>query len=64
MKEFVSLWCEWDCGQDIVVFTSKDKAKAWLKDMLGTDLEEMNFKNIDDIFDSGLAGFMVTYLIA
>jgi hypothetical protein len=48
MKEVVRVWCEYDVGQDEVVFASHDAATQWIntnpyltKENIGEDTESL-----------------------
>ncbi|AXN57940.1 hypothetical protein [Acinetobacter phage ABPH49] len=57
----VSVFCEWDIGQENLVFNSKEEAKQWLID--NTNLEECyeegleGVEAVDDLIGAGLVGF-------
>lgn len=53
----VKLWTEWDFGQDYFVFTSEEKAKAWLWEAMQDQLDQFSFTTPDCIFNEGFAGF-------
>jgi hypothetical protein len=57
------LWCEWDCGQDELLFNSEEDAKLFLKLYFHEEskaeghnvLYSMDFHSVDEIFEQGLA---------
>ena len=69
MKHYLKLWCEWDYGQDSVIFTEESVAKNWLyariievngKEFFAdSDLED----DEESLFDEGLASFEFVTLI-
>jgi hypothetical protein len=69
MKHFIRLWCEWDYGQDEVIFESETEATIWLKKAVdnvdGIDYFEDHVlgEDFENIFEMGLAGFRIIKLI-
>ena len=65
MKHYLKLWCEWDYGQDSVIFTEESVAKNWLYVNMGgrEELDEIGFGSVEEIFDEYLAGFNIISLI-
>jgi len=59
MKTMIKLWCEWDFGQDSFIFSNEEKAKAYLEKAMGEELKGLDFNNIDQVFEEGLAGYEV-----
>jgi hypothetical protein len=69
MKTYFRLWCEWDYGQETVIFTEERVAKNWLY----ARIIEVNGKEFfadsdieddeDFLFDEGLAGLEFVTLI-
>lgn len=62
---YIKLWCEWDYGQDAVIFSNESVAKNWLCASMGghDELTEMGFGSVEGVFDEGLAGFNIISLI-
>ena len=65
---YLKVWCEYDYGQDELIFKSEKKAKAWLEAAIteidGIDWIEAEFGSIEQFFgDTGLAGFTIVTLI-
>ena len=58
MKTYLKLWCEWDFGEDYILFESEEDGKAWLEKEMG-DLAEMDFENIEQVFKKQCAGFNI-----
>ena len=61
-KKMFSLWCEWDIGQENVIFASREAAFRWAT-------EALEFYGVDgdpkDLLQQGLIGFStVTYIDA
>jgi hypothetical protein len=58
------IWCEWDCGQEDCIFTTKAKALAWLKSnasfLEAVEQEEVPFSEF--VKNSGLVGFTKLYV--
>jgi hypothetical protein len=56
--KFLTLWCEYDYGQEGFVFLSEEDAKRWLdgeiRDVEGP--EGIDGDHADDLFGAGLAG--------
>lgn len=56
-----SVWCEWDIGQEDLIFHNKDDAVRWceknihLKDII--ELDENGYADVDEIIGEGLLGF-------
>ncbi len=50
MKCF-KIWCEWDFGQDEMIFTSEEKARDWISRNFYDGYISMTVK---DAFDDGL----------
>lgn len=51
------VWLEWDLGQDTVVFTSREKAEAWINDAILADeygLADEFPQGFQDVYDTGL----------
>jgi hypothetical protein len=61
MKTYLRLWCEWDYGQETVIFTEERVAKNWLYARIievdGEDffIEQEWENDPDAIFDEGFA---------
>lgn len=54
IKEVHKVWCEWDIGQEYVVFLTLDKAIEWALESLDkSDIDD----NFEDLLDQGLIGF-------
>lgn len=50
------VWLEWDLGQDNIIFTTKEKAKRWL-DQVITDDDSLNKdfpEGFTDVYNHGL----------
>lgn len=66
--EFYTLWCEWDYGQNVLLFTEKSHGKIWLEEQMRENNEEWFAEEwpngIQDVFDEGLAGFEVARVFA
>jgi hypothetical protein len=72
-RKFLKLWCEWDYGQDSVIFEDENVAKDWLGKQIASErtdgilskaLEELGFpEGLEEIFDGGLACFSLVELI-
>lgn len=54
-KKAFKVWCEWNIGQENLVFLSKTKANEWLgsNENLSEILEDDD-RSIDDLFEQGL----------
>ena len=66
MKTVYRIYCEWDIGNEDIVFTTEAKAKKWCEE--NESLTEMcgpgqDFESLDEIFDAGLLGFRDVDLI-
>ena len=60
----IRLWCEWDLGQDSLIFTNEDKAIDWLQKALQVhEYLFEDFENATAIIDEGLAGFHILTVI-
>jgi len=66
-RTFLKMWCEWDYGQDDVLFVTEDCGKRWLERQIirvdGSWPRDIFGENIQTIFDEGLAGFSVVTLV-
>lgn len=66
--EFYTLWCEWDYGQQNMLFVKKEHGRIWLEQEMKMENEEWfaeEFPNgVQDVFDEGLAGFEVARVFA
>jgi hypothetical protein len=51
------LWIEWDFGQDDFIFKTKEDAKHWFRENVNLDDLGDEFRNHQQIFDEGYAGF-------
>lgn len=53
----LSIWCEWDVGQEHYVFKTKEAAMKWLENnnYIKEILEEES--TLDELFDDGLIGY-------
>lgn len=65
MDSVYKLWCEWDVGQDGVVFASTHAAKQWVEfnDHLLEMVENGDIESIDDLYDAGLVSISPLELI-
>ena len=57
-----SLWCEWDLGQEYIIFSSQEKGREWLAKEIAQDEYLSDEYDVDRIFNLGLAGFTVVAL--
>lgn len=66
MKTFVALWCEWDFGQEGIVFECESDAEKWLWEQMpvvdGGCVNYFGWTKSSDIFDEGGAGFRLVTL--
>ena len=68
MKTFIGLWCEYDYGQDSMIFNNEDEAEKWLwEQMVAIDGEEhlreyFGWEGPRSIFEEGLAGYRLISL--
>lgn len=57
----IRIWCEWDIGQERLIFKTREKAEAWL--MGNVNLQEViecsegEFTSVNCVIDAGLIGF-------
>ena len=58
----LKLWLEWDYGQDDMIFNSEEDAKDWMQSMIDLRDFDPEFATVQDIFESGLAGFKIVTL--
>lgn len=62
---YLQLWCEWDYGQETMLFTSEEQGRKWLEKKMrrydGNDVFEENWPlGIEQVFDEEhLAGFTI-----
>lgn len=57
-----SLWCEWDVGQEYVVFSSEENALKWLRNnasIQGVIDAEEDATTVDDLIGMGLISINV-----
>tara|TARA_R110000772_G_scaffold86568_4_gene181104 strand:+ start:89 stop:295 length:207 start_codon:yes stop_codon:yes gene_type:complete len=54
MKYVYRAWCEWDCGQDNIIFATEDLANEWLSVAAMADLDEDSVYS--DLLDENLVG--------
>lgn len=59
MKTYLKLWCDWDYGQDAILFENEEDVKAWLDKEMGDLLADLEFKNIEQVFEEQCAGFNI-----
>jgi hypothetical protein len=54
MKYVYRAWCEWDCGQDYIIFDTEALANEWLSvaAMKGTDADS----TYSGLLEDGLVG--------
>jgi hypothetical protein len=70
-ETFLSLWAEWDFGQDGMLFESEETGRAWMWNAMIAQYEseadmkeQMEFASVEELFDeTGLAGFTIVTLI-
>lgn len=64
---YIKLWCEYDYGQDSVIFESEEKALTWLQDqIIAVDGLEFMLETCYDaanLHEDGLCGFLDITLI-
>jgi hypothetical protein len=54
----IRIWCEWDFGQENLVFASREAAMKWVTDnVLIDEYVKENFCNAEDLVRNGLIGF-------
>ncbi len=53
----LKLWMEWDYGQDLLVFASRDDAVIWMNRTIEFEDFDDSIQSVDDIFNEGFAGF-------
>jgi photosystem II stability/assembly factor-like uncharacterized protein len=61
MNSVIRLWCEWDVGQESVVFATEDAARSWAKEALvsaGID------DPIDELEDEALISYSTMEVVA
>jgi hypothetical protein len=58
------VWCEWDYGQDSAVFSSEEKATAWINAKLQQMVDENPEENpdVECFWEDGLVGFQIVEL--
>ena len=49
------VWCEWDVGQHLTSFQSKEAARAWVKDNIYLAEKECGHTQ-EELWDFGLVG--------
>jgi len=60
MNNLVYIWCEWDVGQEGVVFEDEDTAIEWLREYLPySGIEE----TVEELLAQGLVGFKSAMII-
>lgn len=61
----ITVWLEWDLGQDSVAFTDIEKAKAFVNRAILADecLAEQFPLGFADVYDEGLCGFNTILVI-
>lgn len=64
MTTVYEIWCEWDIGQEDIVFSSKENARQWLEENQNLrDLICYEFDtNIDELFKAGLLSYSTSEL--
>lgn len=50
----IRIWCEWDIGQEYLVFSSEEKARKWLESHWPRD---SGFINWQEAWAEGFMGF-------
>ena len=48
MKTFIRLWCEYDLGQDDLIFDSQETAYRWIKHAFEIADFDFSFKEVED----------------
>ena len=59
------VWMEWDCGQDYLVFTTEEKARAWIDAIVkdeGFGLTEEFPNGYHDLIEETLCGIVPVYI--
>lgn len=65
MTEFITLWCEWDIGQEGLLFTTKSIAKLWAEAALGGhNLLDDEMPNFEAARRAGLIGYGTARVVA
>lgn len=61
----IKIWCEWDVGQDDLIFTDTTAARAWINNNGNIDdiVKDGDF-SIDGLFEQGLIGYQSLRLVA
>ena len=66
MAKVYKVWLEWDFGQDNRVFKTEKSARQWIQTTVlddGKNHLEEEYADLDELFESGLAGIETADLI-
>jgi len=53
-NKLIRVWCEWDIGQENIIFSDREDAYEWLN--ANQHIAEMTYP-VDDLLKDGLLGF-------